>query len=103
LELLALFAQHFHIQIAGSFDPILVDFDRQCSNQPQTALLVRKDSDDMGTAFELLTDALASKNSSITLRTDLGDNKHSDPGSNWTLECFSEAAFETGGLKFFRR
>ena len=51
----------------------------------------------MGTAFELLTDALASKNSSITLRTDLGDDKHSDPGSNWTLECFSEAAFETGG------
>ena len=29
LELFALFAQHFHVQITVGFDPVLVDFDRQ--------------------------------------------------------------------------
>jgi len=28
LELLALFAKHFHVQITVGFDPIFVDFDR---------------------------------------------------------------------------
>ena len=56
LKLLTLFAKHFHIQVAVGFDPILVDFDRQRTNEPQAALLIRKDSDDMGAAFELLID-----------------------------------------------
>ena len=34
LELFTLFAKHFHIQVAVGFDPILVDFDRQCTNEP---------------------------------------------------------------------
>src|SRR4029077_12847595 len=58
LKLLTLFAKHFHIQVAVGFDPILVDFDRQRTNEPQAALLIRKDSDDMGAAFELLIDPL---------------------------------------------
>ena len=58
LKLLTLFAKHFHIQVAVGFDPILVDFDRQRTNEPQAALLIRKDADDMGAAFELLIDPL---------------------------------------------
>ena len=58
MKLLTLFAKHFHIQVAVGFDPILVDFDRQRTNEPQAALLIRKDSDDMGAAFELLIDPL---------------------------------------------
>ena len=58
LELLTLFAEHFHIQVAVGFNPILVDFDRQRPNEPQAALLIRKDSNDMSAAFELLIDPL---------------------------------------------
>src|SRR5215510_12738148 len=50
LKLLTLFAKHFHIQVAVGFDPILVDFDRQRTNEPQATLLIRKDSDNMGAA-----------------------------------------------------
>jgi hypothetical protein len=32
LELLTLFAKHFHVQVTVGFDPILVDFDRQWSS-----------------------------------------------------------------------
>ena len=28
VELLALFAQHFHVEVAMGFEPVLVDFDR---------------------------------------------------------------------------
>ena len=35
LKLLALFAQHFHVQVTVGFDPVLVDFDRQRPNEPQ--------------------------------------------------------------------
>ena len=58
MKLLTLFAKDFHIQVAVGFDPILVDFDRQRTNEPQAALLIRKDADDMGAAFELLIDPL---------------------------------------------
>ena len=58
MKLLTLFAKHFHVQVAVGFDPILVDFDRQRPNQPQAALLIGKDADDMGAAFELLIDPL---------------------------------------------
>ena len=57
LELLTLFAKHFHIQVAVGFDPILVDFDRQRPNEPQAALLIRKDADDMGAALDLLIES----------------------------------------------
>jgi hypothetical protein len=33
--------------------PVFVDFDRQSSDQPQAALQIGKDSDDMGAAFDL--------------------------------------------------
>ena len=56
--MLTLFPKHFHIQVAVCFDPILVDFDRQRTNEPQAALLIRKDSDDMSAAFEFLIDPL---------------------------------------------
>jgi hypothetical protein len=52
-----LFAKHLHVQVTVGFDPILVDFDRQCSDQPQQ-LCSLGNSDDMGAAFELLVDPL---------------------------------------------
>jgi hypothetical protein len=45
--LLTLFTKHFHIQVAVGFDPVLVDFDCQCPNEPQAPLLIRKEWDDM--------------------------------------------------------
>ena len=51
-------AKHFHIQVAMGFNPILVDFDRMRPNEPQAALLIRKDSNDMSAAFKLLIDPL---------------------------------------------
>ena len=33
-EKMSLFAQHFHVQVALGFDPILVDFDLERSNEP---------------------------------------------------------------------
>ena len=36
--MLALFAKHFHFQVAVGFDPILVDFDREAHEiEPQAA------------------------------------------------------------------
>ncbi len=49
-----MFAKHFHVQVTVGFDPVFVDFDRQRPNEPQSAFLVRKDSDDMGSTLELL-------------------------------------------------
>ena len=54
LELFALFAQHFHVEVAVGFDPVLVDFDRQRPDQAQSAFLIWEDANDMGAAFELL-------------------------------------------------
>jgi hypothetical protein len=54
LELLTLFAKHFHIQVAVGLDPILVDLDGQSPNQSQAALSVGKDADDMGATLKLL-------------------------------------------------
>ena len=34
LELLTLFAKHFHVQVTVGFDPVLMDFDRQRPNEP---------------------------------------------------------------------
>ena len=56
--MLTLFTKHFHVQVTMGFNPILVDFDRQRTNEPQAALLIRKDSNDMGSAFELLVKPL---------------------------------------------
>ena len=58
LKLLTLFAKYFHIQVGVRFNPILMDFDRQRPNEPQAALLIGKDSNDKGAAFELLIDPL---------------------------------------------
>ena len=33
LKLLTLLAKHFHVEVTVSFDPILVDFCRQCPNE----------------------------------------------------------------------
>ena len=54
MELLALFAKHLHVQVTVGFNPVLVDFDRERPNESQSALLVGEDSDDMGSAFDLL-------------------------------------------------
>ena len=40
------------------FDPVLVNFDRQRPDQPQGALLIGKDADNMGAALEPLVDPL---------------------------------------------
>jgi hypothetical protein len=40
LKLFGLLAKHFHVQVTVSFDPVLVDFDRQSSDQAQGALLI---------------------------------------------------------------
>ena len=58
LELLTLLAKHFHIQVTRTLYPVFVDFDCQRSDQPQAALQIRKDSDDMGSTFELLVKPL---------------------------------------------
>ena len=52
LEFFALFAQHFHVEVTVGFDPVLVDLDRESPDEPQRALLVGKDADDMGAALE---------------------------------------------------
>ena len=57
LELLTLFAKHLHVQVTVGFDPILVDFDRERPNEPQRALLVGKDSNDMSAALDLLIES----------------------------------------------
>jgi hypothetical protein len=54
LELFSLLAKHFHVQVTRILYPVFVDFDRQTSDKAQAALLIGKDSDDMGAAFELL-------------------------------------------------
>jgi hypothetical protein len=46
-----LFAKHLHVEILVGFNPVLVDLDRQRTNEPQAALLIRKDSNDMSAAF----------------------------------------------------
>ena len=51
LELFALFAQHFHVEVTVGFDPVLVNLDRQRTDQPQGAVLIGKDSDGVGSAF----------------------------------------------------
>lgn len=51
LKLFALFAQHFHVEVTVGFDPVLVNLDRQRTDQPQGAVLIGKDSDDVGSAF----------------------------------------------------
>lgn len=56
--MLTLFAKHLHVQVAVSLNPVLVDFDRQRPNESQGALLVWKDADDLGSAFEFLIEPL---------------------------------------------
>jgi hypothetical protein len=51
LQQLKLFTQHFHVEVTVGFDPVFVDFDRQRPDQPQGAVLIGKDSDDVGSAF----------------------------------------------------
>ena len=45
-------------KVTVGFDPVLVNFDRQRPDQPQGALLIAKDADDMGAALEPLVDPL---------------------------------------------
>ena len=45
-------------KVTVGFDPVLVNFDRQRPDQPQGALLIGKDADDMGAALEPLVDPL---------------------------------------------
>jgi hypothetical protein len=58
LELFTLFAKHFRVEIPVGFNPILVDFDRQCSDQSQRALLVGKDVDELGATLDFLVESL---------------------------------------------
>jgi hypothetical protein len=58
LELFALFAEHFHVEVAVGLDPVLVDLDGESANEPQRALLVGEDANDMGAALDLLIDPL---------------------------------------------
>ena len=58
MKLFTLFAKHFHVEVTMGLDPILVDFDCESPDQPQGALLIGKDADDMGAAFELLVKPL---------------------------------------------
>src|SRR4029077_9683285 len=58
LEFFALFAQHFHVEVTVGFDPVLMDLDSESSNEPQRALLVGKDANDMGAALDLLIESL---------------------------------------------
>ena len=48
----ALFAQHLHVEVTVGFDPVLMDLDGKSANEPQSALLIGKDADDIGTAFD---------------------------------------------------
>jgi hypothetical protein len=43
----------FDVEVAMRFDPVLVDLDGKGAYETQRALLVGKDADDMGTAFDL--------------------------------------------------
>ena len=54
MELFALFAQRFHVEVTVSFDPVLVDLDGESAYEPQGTLLVGKDADDMGVALDFL-------------------------------------------------
>jgi hypothetical protein len=56
--LFSLFAKYLHVQVAVGLDPVLVDFDRKRPNQSQGTFLIREDSDDMGSTFELLVKPL---------------------------------------------
>ena len=58
LKLLTLFAEHFHVEVAVSFDPVLVDFNGERSNESQSALLIGEDANDMSAAFDLLIETL---------------------------------------------
>jgi hypothetical protein len=58
LELFALFAEHFHVEVAVGLDPVLVDLDGESPNEPQRALLVGKNANDMGAALDLLIEPL---------------------------------------------
>jgi hypothetical protein len=50
-KLLSLFTKHLHVEVAVGFDPVFVDFDCERPNESQAALLIGKDSDDVGSAF----------------------------------------------------
>ena len=58
MKLLALLAEHFHVEVAVGFDPVLVDLDGESPNEPQRALLVGEDANDMSAAFDLLIEPL---------------------------------------------
>ena len=58
LELFALFAQGFHVEVTVGFDPVLVDLDGEGADEPQRTLLVGKDADDMGAPLDLLIEPL---------------------------------------------
>ena len=58
MKLFSLFAKYLHVQVAVGLDPVFMDFDCQRPDQSQAAFLIRKDSDDMGSTFELLVKPL---------------------------------------------
>jgi hypothetical protein len=43
-------------KVTVGFDPVLVNFDRQRPDQPQGALLIGKNADDVGAALEPLVE-----------------------------------------------
>jgi hypothetical protein len=58
LKLLTLLAKRFHVEVAVGFDPVFVDFDSECPNESQSALLIREDANDMSSALNLLIESL---------------------------------------------
>ena len=50
--------QVLHVQVARTFEPVLVGLDRQCADQPQTAFRIGEDAHHMGAPLELLIEAL---------------------------------------------
>ena len=58
LELLALLAKGFHVEITVGFDPVLMDFDGEGSNESQSTFVVGENPNDMGAAFDLLIEPL---------------------------------------------
>ena len=51
---LFLFGQRFHIEVTMGLQPTFMDLDCERPDQPQATLRVRKDTNDVGPALELL-------------------------------------------------
>jgi hypothetical protein len=53
-----LLAKRFHVEVTVGFDPVLMDFNCERSNESQGAFLIGENANDMGAAFDLLVESL---------------------------------------------